>query len=185
MIQRKNNYNTYLMEKKIITIIFFTISLILVGCGNTNNNEPETTTNNIPKAITTPKPKSISVTANQTEKKIKPTQIGVYEGTMKNPVLGKTQPLHLELKDAYAFTAYPDHEPNNKLHGNWKIDGDFLVCSGKTELTKQTMTLKIDSTSMELISINQGIKGRETEMFLSQLIPTGAKSIIFRKKSTP
>lgn len=35
---------------------------------------------------------------------------------------------------------------------------------------------------MELISISQKINGKETEMFLKQFIPTGAKNITFLRK---
>ena len=101
---------------------------------------------------------------------------------MQRLCLGKKQPLHLKLQEGNIFSAYPNHEPNNKTRGNWKVEGDFLICTGTTSQTKQIMTLKNDSISMELISISQKINGKKTEMFLKQFIPKGAKNITFLRK---
>ena len=55
----------------------------------------------------------------------------------------------------------------------------MLIYTGNTDLTKQTMTLKIDASSFDLISIAQ----KDTDIPLSQIMPIGAKSISFKKKS--
>ena len=97
---------------------------------------------------------------------------------MLTPETSQPQPLHLELKPENKFTSYPDKMANNKLHGEWKTEGSLLICTGNTELTKQTMTLKIDATSFDLISIAK----KNTDIPLSQIIPIEAKSISFKKK---
>ena len=81
--------------------------------------------------------------------------VGVYEANMLSPGANQSQPLNLELKEDNQFTAYPQNEVNNKLHGTWKIEGALLVCTGNTEDTKQTMTLKIDIQTFHLLSIDQ------------------------------
>ena len=97
---------------------------------------------------------------------------------MLNPETSQPQPLHLELKPEYKFTAYSANEANNKLHGEWKTEGTLLICTGNTDLTIQTMTLKIDASSFDLISIAQ----KDTDIPLSQIMPIGAKIISFKKE---
>ncbi len=172
------------MQINLNTVTLTTLCLILSACSDSKTQNSE---------VTAPKPNTKTssqitptlTTVSQTQKNTKTPQIGTYEATMKNPALGRTQPLHLTLQEGNMFTAYPNHEPNNKTHGNWKVEGDFLICTGTTEHTKQIMKLTIDSTSMELISISQKINGKETEMFLKQFIPTGANNITFTKKPNP
>ena len=84
----------------------------------------------------------------------------------------------MELKEDNQFTAYPQNEANNKLHGTWKIEGTLLDCSGSTEGTKQKMTLKIDAKTLHLLSIDQG----DTPLPLGQISPPGASRIPFKKK---
>ena len=95
--------------------------------------------------------------------------VGVYEASMLSPGTNQSQPLNLELKEDNQFTAYPQNEANNKLHGTWKIDGTLLVCTGSTEGTKQKMTLKIDAKTLHLLSIDQG----DTPLPLGQITPQG------------
>ena len=104
--------------------------------------------------------------------------VGVYEASMLSPGANQSQPLNLELKEDNQFTAYPQNEANNKLHGTWKIDGTLLVCTGNTEGTKQKMTLKIDAKTLHLLSIDQG----DTPLPLGQITPPGANRITFKKK---
>lgn len=104
--------------------------------------------------------------------------VGVYEASMLSPGTNQSQPLNLELKEDNQFTAYPQNEANNKLHGTWKIDGTLLVCTGSTEGTKQEMTLKIDAKTLHLLSIGQG----DTPLPLDQITPPGANRITFKKK---
>ena len=168
------------MQINLNTIHFILLCLILTGCSKAKIQESESTPpkiDNITQAPTTTTP-----TQSQTLKNTKTTYNGTYEAKMNNPSLAKTQPLHLKLQEDKKFIAYPNHEPNNKTRGNWKVEGDFLICTGTTEQTKQIMTLKIDSISMELISISQKINGKKTEMFLKQFIPKGAKNITFLRK---
>ena len=172
------------MQINLNTITLTTLCLILSACSDSKTQNPE---------VTAPKPKAKTpsqiapnfTTVSHAQKTKKAPQIGTYEATMQNPALGRTQPLHLKLQEGNLFTAYPNHEPNNKTRGNWKVEGNFLICTGTTEHTKQIMKLTIDSTSMELISISQKINGKETEMFLKQFIPTGANNITFTKKPNP
>ena len=104
--------------------------------------------------------------------------VGVYEARMLSPGTNQSQSLNLELKEDNQFTAYPQNEANNKLHGTWKIDGTLLVCTGNTESTKQKMTLKIDAKTLHLLSIDQG----DTPLPLGQITPPGANRITFKKK---
>ena len=155
------------------------LCLILTGC---SEYKPQEFESKPPKIDTTTQVALQPATQSQATKK---TYNGTYEAKMKNPALGRTQPLHLKLQEGNLFTAYPNHEPNNKTRGNWKVEGNVLICTGTTEQTKQIMTLKIDTISMELISISQKINGKETEMFLKQFVPTGANNITFIKKPNP
>lgn len=164
------------MQINLNTINLISLCLILTGC---SESKPQEFESKPPKIDTTTQAAHQSATQSQTTKK---TYNGTYEATMNNPTQGKTQPLHLKLQEGNIFTAYPNHEPHNKTRGKWKVEGDFLVCTGTTEQTKQIMTLKIDSTSMELISISQKINGKETKMFLKQFIPIGSENIIFLRK---
>ena len=82
------------------------------------------------------------------------------------------------MKEDNQFTAYPQNEANNKLHGTWKIDGTLLVCTGSTEGTKQKMTLKTDTKTLHLLSIDQG----DTPLPLGQITPSGANRITSKKK---
>ena len=163
------------MQINLNTINLISLCLILTGCSESKPQEFESK----PPKIDTTTQVALQPTQSQTTKK---TYNGTYEATMYNPTLGKTQPLHLKLQEGNIFTANPNHEPHNKTRGKWKVEGDFLVCTGTTEQTKQIMTLKIDSTSMELISISQKINGKETKMFLKQFIPIGSKNITFLRK---
>ena len=163
------------MQINLNTINLISLCLILTGCSESKPQEFESK----PPKIDTTTQVALQPTQSQTTKK---TYNGTYEATMYNPILGKTQPLHLKLQEGNIFTANPNHEPHNKTRGKWKVEGDFLVCTGTTEQTKQIMTLKIDSTSMELISISQKINGKETKMFLKQFIPIGSENIIFLRK---
>ena len=163
------------MQINLNTINLISLCLILTGCSESKPQEFESK----PPKIDTTTQVALQPTQSQTTKK---TYNGTYEATMYNPTLGKTQPLHLKLQEGNIFTANPNHEPHNKTRGKWKVEGDFLVCTGTTEQTKQIMTLKIDSTSMELISISQKINGKETKMFLKQFIPIGSENIIFLRK---
>ena len=104
--------------------------------------------------------------------------VGVYEARMLSPGTNQSQPLNLELKEDNQFTAYPQNEANNKLHGTWKIDGTLLVCTGSTEGPRQKMTLKIDAKTLHLLSIDQG----DTPLPLGQITPPGANRITFKKK---
>ena len=97
---------------------------------------------------------------------------------MLSPGTNQSQSLNLELKEDNQFTAYPQNEANNKLHGTWKIDGTLLVCTGSTEGTKQKMTLKIDAKTLLRLSIDQG----DTPLPLGQFTPPGANRITFKKK---
>ena len=172
------------MQINLNTITLTTLCLILLACSDSKTQNSEATApkpNTNTSSQITPTPTTVSLT----QKNTKTPQIGTYEATMKNPTLGRTQPLHLKLQEGNLFTAYPNHEPNNKTRGNWKVEGNFLICTGTTEHTKQIMKLTIDSTSMELISISQKINGKETEMFLKQFVPTGANNITFTKKPNP
>ena len=67
---------------------------------------------------------------------------------MLNPETGEQQTLHMELKPENKSTAYPANRAKNKLHGEWKTEGLLLICTGNTELKKQTMTLKIAAKSI-------------------------------------
>ena len=163
------------MQINLNIINLISLCLILTGCSKAKTQESESTTPKIDTTTQVP-----TTTQSQTPKKT--NYNGTYEATMNNPSLGKTQPLHLKLQEGNIFTAYPNHEPNNKTRGKWKVEGNVLICTGTTEQTKQIMTLKIDSISMELISISQKINGKETEMFLKQFIPSGAKNITFLRK---
>ena len=104
--------------------------------------------------------------------------VGVYEANMLSPGANQSQPLNLKLKEDNQFTAYPQNEANNKLHGTWKIDGTLLVCTGSTEGPRQKMTLKIDAKTLHLLSIDQG----DTPLPLGQITPPGANRITFKKK---
>ena len=167
------------MQINLNIINLISLCLILTGCSKAKTQESESTTPKIDNTTQAPPP---TTTQSQTPKNTKTNYNGTYEATMNNPSLGKTQPLHLKLQEGNIFTAYPNHEPNNKTRGKWKVEGNVLICTGTTEQTKQIMTLKIDSISMELISISQKINGKETEMFLKQFIPSGAKNITFLRK---
>ena len=167
------------MQINFNTINLILLCLILTGCSKAKIQESESTPPKINNTTHAPPP---TTTQPQTLKNTKTTYNGTYEATMNNPSLGKKQPLHLKLQEGNIFSAYPNHEPNNKTRGNWKVEGNFLICTGTTEQTKQIMTLKIDSISMELISISQKINGKKTEMFLKQFIPKGAKNITFLRK---
>ena len=150
------------MQINLNTINFILLCLILTGCSKAKIQESESTPpkiDNITQAPTT------TPTQSQTLKNTKTTYNGTYEAKMNNPSLAKTQPLHLKLQEDKKFIAYPNHEPNNKTRGNWKVEGDFLICTGTTEQTKQIMTLKIDSISMELISISQKINEKNRNVF--------------------
>ena len=148
----------------------------VIGCGESPLPQPADFLAE-PVATNTPAPIQAAPTAVAKEEKPDP-MIGVYEAAMLNPATNQPQPLHLELKTENKFTAYPDNEANNKLHGIWKIEGAFLICTGDTEATKQSMTLKIDATSLNLISIGQ----KDVVMPLDQITPPGAKGIVFKKK---
>ena len=165
------------MQINLNIINLISLCLILTGCSKAKTQESESTTPKIDTTTQVP-----TTTQSQTPKNTKTNYNGTYEAKMNNPSLGKTQPLHLKLQEGNIFTAYPNHEPNNKTRGKWKVEGNVLICTGTTEQTKQIMTLKIDSISMELISISQKIDGKETEMFLKQFIPSGAKNITFLRK---
>jgi len=163
------------MQINLNIINLISLCLILTGCSESKPKESESK----PPKIDTTTQVALQPTQSQTTKK---NYNGTYEATMNNPTQGKTQPLHLKLQEGNIFTAYPNHEPHNKTRGKWKVEGDFLICTGTTEQTRQIMTLKIDSTSMELISISQKINGKETKMFLKQFIPIGSENIIFLRK---
>ena len=157
-------------------------ALGLIGCGESQTTQPPTppAAPEIVKTPDAPEPKPEATNAPPTvveEKKPNP-MVGVYEASMLNPGTNQSQPLNLELKKDNQFTAYPQNEANNKLHGTWKIEGALLVCTGNTEDTKQTMTLKIDIQTFHLLSIDQG----DTLLPLGQITPPGANKINFRKK---
>ena len=153
---------------------FAVACLVLNGCSDAappKSTKPE----NQPVTAPAPEPTPTPVAVEQKQPEAK---IGVYEAIMLNPETSQPQPLHLELKPENKFTAYPANEANNKLHGEWKTEGPLLICTGNTELTKQTMILKIDASSLDLISITQ----KDTDIPLSQIMHIGAKSITFKKK---
>jgi len=157
-------------------------ALGLIGCGESQTTQPTAppTTAEIVKApdAPEPKPEPANTPAPVVEEKKPNPMVGVYEASMLSPGTNQSQPLNLELKEDSQFTAYPQNEANNKLHGTWKIEGALLVCTGNTEATKQTMTLKIDAETLHILSIDQG----DTLLPLGQITPPGANRITFTKK---
>lgn len=153
------------------------ICLGIIGCGE-SQTAPPADSQSKPAITNSPAPAPQHAPPVVAEEKKPDPMIGVYEATMLNIGTNDPQPLHLELKLENRFTAYPQNEANNKLHGTWKIEETFLICTGITEATKQQMTLKIDSKSLNLVSISQ----KDTVIPLDQITPSGAKSITFKKK---
>ena len=129
------------MQINLNTINLILLCLISTGCSKVKTQESESTTPKIDTATQAPPP---TTTQSQSPKKTKTTYNGTYEAIMNNPSLGKTQPLHLKLQEGNFFTAYPSHEPKNKTHGNWKVEGGFLICTGTTEQTKRRYVQQLE-----------------------------------------
>ena len=96
-------------------------ALGLVGCGESQTTQP-TTPPSTPEIVKAPdvsesKPEPTNAPPPVIEEKKPGPMVGVYEASMLSPGTNQSQPLNLELKEDNQFTAYPQNEANNKLHG--------------------------------------------------------------------
>jgi hypothetical protein len=90
--------------------------------------------------------------------------------------------LDLELKRDSSFIAGSSIDRDSSLVGNWKVEGDLLICEGTSKIklnvaaNKKTI-IKFHKNTLEVISLIDG--GKEEP--LAKMIPEGEDGLYFKK----
>ena len=100
-----------------------------------------------------------------------PDYSGNYSSTMR--LFGTVD---LELKSDGSLNGKSSKNEGDDLVGNWKAEGDLLICEGTTEATTMKLVIKFNKTSLKVFSIT----GNNEDMLLAN-VPEGKDSIYFKK----
>ena len=100
-----------------------------------------------------------------------PDYSGNYSSTMR--LFGTVD---LELKSDGSLNGKSSTNEGDDLVGNWKAEGDLLICEGTTEATTMKLVIKFNKTSLKVFSIT-----RDSEDMLLANVPEGKDSIYFKK----
>ena len=98
-----------------------------------------------------------------------------YFGTYTLSIDGGT--ITIELKPDGSFIGTPSGSEEDRAFGSWKVEGELLICEGKTEKSSDKIGIKFNKTSGKLNTISE----RGKEMPIDNKIPEGADGIYVKK----
>ena len=98
-----------------------------------------------------------------------------YFGTYTLSIDGGT--ITIELKPDGSFIGTPSGREEDRAIGSWKVEGELLICEGKTEKSSDKIGIKFNKTSGKLNTISE----RGKEMPIDNKIPEGADGIYVKK----